>query len=138
MINPPAAALRRRADELHAAATRELQHDPDAAGLLLFYATECGLKSHYMIQNNLKDTADARGMAAPARTFMHDVLRLSDVLHIPRAAYAPSPMLTLSRTGECIHITELHQAWRYGERVVQTDVIFAWLLRLFDWVRRNR
>jgi hypothetical protein len=138
MVNPPALALRRRADELQAAATRELPHDPDAAALLLFYATECGLKSLYMIQNNLKDTADARGRALPARTFVHDILSLLHVLPIPRSAYAPNPELRLSRTGEVIHINELHQAWRYGERVTQTDVIFAWLLRVCDLVRRNR
>lgn len=138
MINPPALALRRRADELHAAATRELSHDADAAALLLFYAAECGLKSIYMIQNNLKDTADARGGAAPARAYLHDILKLSDALRIPRSAYGPNPGFTLSRTGITINITDLHQAWRYGERIADTEVIFDWLLRLFDWIKKNR
>lgn len=138
MINPPALALRRRADELHAAAARELPHDPDAAALLLFYAAECGLKSIYMVQNNLKDTADARGGAIPARSYIHDIVKLSDAIRIPKSAYAPNPSFSLSRTRAVINVAELHQAWRYGERLEGTDVIYAWLLRLFDWIKKNR
>lgn len=76
--------LRRRADELQAAAKRELPHDEDAAALLLFYAAECGLKSVYMIQNNLKDTGEARGRADAARSFVHNLVTICNVLGMPR------------------------------------------------------
>ncbi|MBY5755664.1 hypothetical protein HFO07_03105 [Rhizobium leguminosarum] len=138
MISPPALALRRRAEELHAAAARELQHDPDTAALLLFYAAECGLKSIYMVQNSLKDTADARGAALPATSFLHNILRLADALRIPKSVYAPNPSFVLQRGGGVIDVTHLHQAWRYGERLIDTHVIYAWLLKIFDWIKRNR
>lgn len=65
LINPTALALRRRSEELFASATRERQHDADSAALLLFYAAECGLKSAYMLQNNLKIADEERGKCAP-------------------------------------------------------------------------
>ncbi|MGO6818695.1 hypothetical protein ACCS67_27885 [Rhizobium brockwellii] len=138
MINPPALALRRRAEELHASATRELQHDQDTAALLLFYATECGLKSIYMIQNNLKDTSDERGSAISARSFFHNILLLADALKIPKAIYAPYPNFELQRTKFKIDATQLHQAWRYGERVVDTRLVYAWPLKIIGWIKQNR
>lgn len=138
MISPPAIALRRRSEELRKAAEREYQHDPDAAALLLFYAAECGLKSIYMIQNNLKDTSDSRGTAIPASKFVHNILRLADVLRMPRSAYAPNPGFVLLRTGRTIDVSQLHQAWRYGERIMDTDRIYAWLQKILDWIKRNR
>ncbi|WP_209436168.1 hypothetical protein, partial [Methylobacterium platani] len=60
MINPPALTLRRRSEELFNSAERERPHKEDSAALLLFYAVECGLKSIYMLRNNLRSTDDER------------------------------------------------------------------------------
>lgn len=138
MINPPPLALRRRAEELYIAAQREFQFDPDAAALLLFYAAECGLKSIYMTQNNLKDTADTRGSARPVRSYVHNLIHISIALRMPNTVYAPIPNFIIARTGGLIDVSQLHQAWRYGERIVDTHAIYHWLLNLFDWVKRNR
>lgn len=138
MINPPALALRRRADELRDAAERQFEDDPDTAALLLFYAAECGLKSIYMIQNNLKNTGETRGSARSARSFVHEIVVLADALRVPRSAYGPHPTLVVTRSGLTIEVSSLHQAWRYGERVNNTPLIYQWLLRIVEWVKRNR
>jgi hypothetical protein len=138
MVNPPPLALRRRADELHAAAQRELQHDPDAAALLLFYAAECGMKSLYMLQNSLKDTSEARGSALAARSFVHDILRLAQALKIPKSVYSPNPSFRVHRNGASIDVSQLHQAWRYGEKIADTQLIFDWLLKIISWVKNSR
>lgn len=138
MINPPALALRRRSEELGVSAAREVEHDIDAAALLLFYAVECGLKSAYMLQNNLKYTDDSRGVAASARSFIHNIEALVQALNISRSSIGPTPKAIIIRSGLSITSSMLHQAWRYGEKVQNTDTIYEWLVSLLDWCRKNR
>ena len=138
MIDPPAIALRRRANELHAASAREMSKDVDTAALLLFYATECGLKSVYMIQNNLKHTGESRGRAVAARSFVHDILAICVALNIPSSAYKPIPIFKISRTSATTNVSNLHQAWRYGEKIDDATGVSQWLSRLMEWVKANR
>jgi len=122
-------ALRRRSEELSASAAREFEHDIDAAALLLFYAVECGLKSAYMIQNNLKYTDDTRGAAASARSFVHNIEALVQALNISRASVKSAPTVVIIRSG--LHGTSsiLHQAWRYGEKGRGSESAFFGLHR---------
>jgi hypothetical protein len=138
MIDPNASALRRRADELLASAKREMPNDEDTAALLLFYAAECGLKSLYMINNNLKTTRDVRGGVSPAREFNHNLIKICTALRIPRSSLEPIPELMISRTREPTDVSGLHQAWRYGEKIENTDRVCEWLARMIEWVKRNR
>ena len=138
MINPPALALRRRSEELFASAERERPHDSDSAALLLFYAVECGLKSVYMLQNKLKVTDEARGTAVSARSFSHNLGTLIQALNISRASIRPMPPVVIVRLGLNGGPSVLHEAWRYGEKIRDTDVIYDWLSSLIEWCRKNR
>ncbi|MDZ5636925.1 hypothetical protein [Janthinobacterium sp. GMG1] len=131
------AALRRRAKELHASARREILKDQDSGALLLFYAAECALKATYMHRNNLKNTADARGSAVAARTFLHNLMYLVQSLNIPRASLKQAPPRVLSRSGLAIDVPSLHQAWRYGEKVDDTTLICEWLISIIKWCEIN-
>lgn len=138
LINPPALTLRRRAEELFASAERERPHNADSAALLLFYAVECGLKSAYMLQNNLKTTDEARGSAIPARAYGHNIRRLVQVLNISQASIKPTPPVIVARTGLHGDPIILHEAWRYGEKVEDTNLVYEWLASLITWCRNNR
>jgi hypothetical protein len=138
VINPPALALRRRSEELFASAEREKSHDADSAALLLFYAVECGLKSVYMLQNNLKVTDEARGTAGSARSFSHNLGMLIVALNISRASIRPMPPVVIVRLGLNGGSSVLHEAWRYGEKIKDTNVIYDWLSSLIEWCRKNR
>ena len=138
MINPPAMALRRRSEELFASAEREKLHDSDSAALLLFYAAECGLKSVYMLQNNLKYTDEVRGGARSARSFSHNIVALIQALNISRSSVQPAPEVVTVRLGLNGTLAVLHEAWRYGEKIQGTDAIYDWLKSLLEWCRKNR
>lgn len=138
MINPPALALRFRSEELFASAEREKAHDPASAALLLFYAAECGLKSVYMVQNNLKATDDARGQAVSARSFAHNLRGLVIALNIPRTSIAAIPPIVIDRTGAHADSAILHEAWRYGVKVRDLSALYGWLTSLVEWCRKNR
>lgn len=138
MINPPALALRRRSEELFASAERERGHDADSAGLLLFYAVECGLKAAYMLQYNLKHADEQRGNARSARSFVHNIGGLVAALNIPRASVRPAPPVVIERSGLYGDPTVLHEAWRYGEKIKDASVVYEWLASLIEWCRKNR
>jgi hypothetical protein len=137
MINPPALALRRRAEELRTSALREMPHNEDSGALLLFYAAECALKSVYMSRNNLRHTGETRGAAAAARSFVHDLVALVSALNIPRSGIGAVPVVIISRTGERDRIDALHQAWRYGEKIQDTQALCQWLSSVIEWCKRN-
>ena len=138
MINPPALALRRRSEELLASAEREREHNAESAALLLFYAAECSLKSLYMINNNLKFTDDSRANALSARSFSHNIRGLIQALNISRASIKPMPAIVIERSGLHGDPAILHEAWRYGEKIRDTSVVYEWLISLIEWCRNNR
>lgn len=136
MIDPPPAALRRSASEL-AKSAGHAQSTEEASALLLFYAAECSLKSVYMRQNNLRSTAEERGRANSARSFAHDLVRLIDALNIPRSAVGLPPVAILSRTAAHITVDMFHQAWRYGEKIKDTQAILVWLNKIINWCKEQ-
>ena len=115
-----------------------MKHDVDAAALLLFYAAECGLKSVYMLRNNLKYADESRGGAASARSFSHNIGNLVQALSISRASIRATPQIVIIRTGLHVAPYTLHEAWRYGEKVQNTIGICDWLASLVEWCRKNR
>lgn len=127
MIDPPLRAFRRRAIELRVSATRERDHDLDSGLLLLFYAVECALKFLYMSDNMLKSSSDSRGATVSAKEIGHDVLRLINEIKIPRAAVPPPPMLHFQRSGVICATLHAHQAWRYGEKLHDSQLAWDWL-----------
>lgn len=138
MVDPTPRTLRRRSEELFASAEREREYDADSAALLLFYAVECRLKAVYMIDKNLRDTADVRGNAQSARSYIHNIIRLIQDINIPHASISRPPPIIFQRTGTRGEIAMLHEAWRYGEKIQDTAVVYDWLKSLIEWCRNNR
>jgi hypothetical protein len=137
MVNPNALTLRRRSIELRNSADREFPHNEDSSALLLFYAAECALKSVYMQRKNLKTTDDSRGNALSARSYVHNLTRLIADLNIPRSSVGLPPAAALTRTAGHIATQDLHQAWRYGEKITGTALICTWLNSIIDWCNKN-
>jgi len=137
LINPPFLALKRRAEELHSSACREMPVNPECGGLLLFYAAECSLKAAYMYKNNLRHTGEQRGQYKAARSFVHNLKDLVTALNIPAASLPKTPEVFLVRNGERNEISDLHQAWRYGEKIRETATIIQWLTKLIEWCKKN-
>lgn len=137
MINPNALTLRRRAAELYGSAHREMAHNLDSGALLLFYSAECALKAVHMRRNNLKTTEEARGTAMAARSYIHNLTRLIGDLNIPRSSVSAAPPSALARTMATISTSDLHQAWRYGEKINKTEAICEWLNSIIDWCNKN-
>ena len=132
MVNPQFLTLKRRAQELYDTATHISVLNEDAGALLLFYATECALKAAYLQQNNLKTTEDARANGKSARSFVHDLVKLAHALNIPRSVIGSVPKV-ITNTGDTGHISDLHQAWRYGVKITDTPAICVWLKKLIEW-----
>lgn len=126
MINPSLKALRRRASELRSSAARERAIDLDSGSLMMFYAAECALKHVYMLENGLRSTSESRSGKPAATDFKHNLIRLIEELKVPRSQLAP-PAAVLQRTNAKCELQELHQAWRYGEKVADSDQLFTWL-----------
>jgi hypothetical protein len=136
MIDPPVKAFRRRAMEMRASATREKPNDLDSSSLIMFYAAECALKYLYMIENGLTRSCDARGGKSPASDFKHNLRRLIEELKIPRSTFA-LPTATFQRTNVRCELQDLHQAWRYGEKVIDTNALYNWLERIVEHCEKN-
>lgn len=124
-IAPTPKTAKRRGSELSAAANACA--DEDSAGLLLFYAAECLLKALYMRQNGLQNTDHATLAAGPARQFVHRLDSLIRAIKIPPKDLKPSPGDISLRGGGAINVDQLHQAWRYGEKVAEHQPACAWL-----------
>lgn len=137
MIDPPHKAYKRRAVELRASAARESPYDLDSSALLLFYATECALKYVYMLDNGLRSASDSRAGCISIKEMSHNLSRLLAHMKAPRSSFPPLPVVLLQRTGEQKDISEVHQAYRYGEKISATQAICDWMSAILNWCERN-
>lgn len=90
-----------------------------------------------MYKNNLRNTGEQRGPYRAARSFVHNLVELIKSLNIPAASLPSTPEVFLVRTGQRNEISDLHQAWRYGEKIKETAAIVQWLHKLIEWCKRN-
>ncbi|WP_156926965.1 hypothetical protein [Azospirillum halopraeferens] len=134
-IDPSDRTLRRRAKELFEAADAEV--DDDSRGLLLFYAIECGLKALYMDLHKLARASAANAQAVPARSFGHRIDDLIAALRIPMHRIPSRPPHLQLRGGGSVHVSDLHEAWRYGEKIVVHADAVAWLRQVASFVREE-
>ncbi len=85
--------------------------------LLLFYATECGLKERLLVRHGHRDSS----LLEPT----HDLRRLAKQLGLPRALGARLDRLQSCKlhpsTRGTLALADLHQAWRYGARLDAAD-----------------
>lgn len=132
MVNPGLTAVRRRAKELKSAALACA--DADSAALLLFYSAECFLKAMYMDLNSLRDTEHSTVLDS-ARSYGHRLDDLIVALRIPPKSVPPRPtIMRLSRTQQVVQVRQLHEAWRYGERLDALADLTAWLGTIVAYV----
>jgi hypothetical protein len=137
LIDPPVLAFRRRASELRRAALWQRQHDLDSGALLLFYAAECALKFLYMSNNMLRSAAESRASIASVKDLGHDLVRIIDEIKIPRSSLPSVPLAKLQRTGSRCPVAELHQAWRYGEKLIDSQITWDWLLAITNYCEKR-
>ncbi|URN16644.1 MULTISPECIES: hypothetical protein [Streptomyces] len=92
--------------------------DLSTAGLMLFYAAECGLKAEILVSVRARNTS-----ALPENLRNHDLRALAKALGLSLAAAQAVQRCrrvmhgSLSGAGqrhEWVGPAELHQAWRYG------------------------
>lgn len=112
MVDVGVGELRSSRERLAEQAEKAEQNGQNAiAGLLLFYAAECGLKAEYLRWVlHQEDTS-----ALPNDLRSHDLRRLAKALNLQDPGPGPEPLrCKRHRSGDWVESHELHQAWRYG------------------------
>jgi hypothetical protein len=102
-----------------------------AAALLNFYAVECGLKAVLVRQLRVQTIAQVEGFKEHDIRYFMKKLRMS-ALHVSgirscRTTHKPSRV---------VEVSELHQAWRYGQELDADDeaVTLRGIDSLQDWL----
>ena len=103
----------------------------ESHSLLLFYAAECGLKAAWLHRNR-KLTSDDFPDSLTSRS--HDLSMWLKELRVGARMGVP-PTLRLARDNHSLHISQVHEAWRYGVRVRLEDEasLRTWLERVCTW-----
>lgn len=98
--------------------------------LLRFYAVECGLKSVYLLQNNLRTTEQA------AVLWNHDLGSLAKELRLPANLANQTPSFRLKWDDTPYPVSQAHQAWRYGVAIRTGDeqTLRQWLDQIHSWI----
>jgi hypothetical protein len=119
MVDVRVGQLRRSRDRLSARGEETVTRgDLATAGLMLFYAAECGLKAEILDRARARDTT-----ALPKDLRTHDLRSLSKALGLPPAAAQAVERCrrimqgSLGEAGQrngWVGPSELHEAWRYG------------------------
>ena len=109
----------------------------NSKALLLFYAIECGLKALYMDLHKLANTSIEGSRARSARSFGHRLDDLVAELRVPPSKISPrAPNLAL-RNGVTLQVLDLHEAWRYGEKIDAHTQVVAWLDGIATYVKQE-
>ncbi|MEQ8958736.1 MAG: hypothetical protein RLP02_12560, partial [Coleofasciculus sp. C2-GNP5-27] len=89
-----------------------------ASYLLLFYATECGLKRIWLRRNKLRTTNQIQDPTLLSQDG-HNLDRWRKELKIPASdsQIKATPHFRLKRDGSNWDIEKAHQVWRYGIRM---------------------
>lgn len=122
-INVSVAQLRRSFNRLRDEARKD---NREHNYLLLFYATECGLKSAVLREKRLRSTSD---LDQPS----HDLSALVKELKLPRKVVSSQFPVTFRLRNESsprFDCRYAHEAWRYGADVEPKDE-----LELVQWLR---
>ena len=103
--------------------------------LLLFYATECGLKHKLLKFNHFEDTSQL-----DPKDLNHNLHGLVKKLKIPSGSILPLPSLRPKRpNGSQIDHADAHQAWRYGIDLNEDDQkqFIQWLEAICGWLEKQ-
>lgn len=134
-VDPNYRTLRRRAKELLLAAGSEI--DVDSKALFLFYAVECGLKALYMDLHKLTTASTEGSRARSAGSFGHRLDDLIVGLRVPPSKISPRPPRLALRSGVTLQVLDLHEAWRYGEKIDAHPEVVAWLDNIATYVKQE-
>jgi hypothetical protein len=134
-VDPNYRTLRRRAKELLLAAGSEV--DVDSKALFLFYAVECGLKALYLDLYKLATTSTEGSRARSARSFGHRLDDLVVELRVPPSKISSRPPRLALRSGVILQVLDLHEAWRYGEKIDAHTEVVAWLDGIATYVKQE-
>ena len=106
--------------------------------LLLFYASECGIKSIWLKTNNLK-TTDELGARDIISKYGHNLAEWQKELKIPANQVKQTPRFDLAKSGLNLDISKAHEAWRYNISMKPQDqqALIQWLESLCDWIKEN-
>ncbi|NER38235.1 MAG: hypothetical protein F6J93_30480 [Oscillatoria sp. SIO1A7] len=106
--------------------------------LLLFYAVECGLKSIFLRQRNLRTTNDIED-----RTLLsedgHNLARWINEVGVPEKELGEPPFFHLAKGGANLDTEKAHQVWRHGVGMNSRDerLLVEWLEKICDWIKEN-
>lgn len=106
----------------------------DSSALLLFYATECALKSAILRRGKLQGTADLEEFKSS-----HNLRAMCKKLSMAQSDI-PKELFS-SKTGNIkVSHTDLHQAWRYGKLLNNEEMLnaFASLETVLNWYRGEK
>ncbi|MGW2543558.1 hypothetical protein ACWC5I_22420 [Kitasatospora sp. NPDC001574] len=119
MVDVGVGELRRSRDRLaRQSEAAEKAGEHASAGLLLFYAAECGLKAEVL--RWVLRRADTSALPGSLRT--HHLRRLAKELKLQDPGPGPDPLrCRRHRGGGWIESHELHEAWRYGAELDAED-----------------
>ena len=102
-----------------------------SAALLNFYAAECGLKAVLVRQLRVQTIAQVEGYKNHDIRFFMKKLRMS-ALHVSDLR----PCRTTHNPASVVDVSELHQAWRYGQDLHSDDeaATIKAIDSLHDWL----
>ncbi|MEQ9355029.1 hypothetical protein [Coleofasciculus sp. F4-SAH-05] len=123
-----------QAFQSHLAAVRET--NGTASYLLLFYATECGLKRIWLRRKELQTTDQIQDQKLKNG---HKLDRWIKELGIPASEVEAAPRFSLERDGSNLDIGKAHEVWRYGIEVKSEheENLVNWLESVCDWINRE-
>jgi hypothetical protein len=106
--------------------------------LILFYAVECGLKSIWLDNNDLRGTDEIEEQTLITKDG-HNFATWIKELGLPATivgkchepGYPKIPSFRLSRGGSSLDIGKAHQAWRYGVNMKREDE-----KKLVEWLKK--
>jgi len=106
--------------------------------LLLFYAAECGIKSIWLREKNLKATDDIDAKDKISK-HGHNLAEWQKELKMPANQVKQTPHFDLAKGGSSLDISKAHEAWRYNISIKPQDqkALVEWLESLCDWIKEK-
>ena len=127
----------RQAFHRHAANSKLCNQAEASAYLLLFYATECGLKMTFLRRNSLRTTEDIADTSLISQDG-HNLARWAKELRLPATITDGKSNFRLNDKST-FTIDKAHQVWRYGIRMEANDeqMVVLWLQGICKWVSKE-
>ena len=91
-----------------------------------------------MTRHRLKLTSDTNSTSiTPASHFSHQLDRLIRALKISPRTLPHTPGTITIQKGNIIPVQQIHEVWRYGGVLVESNQILQWLVSAVDCVEKE-